>query len=75
MSVMHELVNARAALDRMRDDVHGGREECGSDCTDYHDAVRAVTFAAEACGMDVQELAYSARYLNRIEYGYEEERP
>lgn len=75
MSVMHELVNARAALERMRDDVHGGGDECGSHCADYHDAMRAVSRAAEAVGLGIHDFVWLARDLNRKEYGYEEARP
>lgn len=75
MTAISELIKARAALERMRDDVHGGDDGCGSHCADYHDAMRAVTWAAEAIGISVQELVWSARHMNRTEYGYEEARP
>ena len=75
MSAIDELINARAALMRMREDVHGGGDECASHCADYHDAMRAVSRAAEAIGLSVTELVWAASHVNREEYGYEEVRP
>jgi hypothetical protein len=62
--VLDHLVSARAALERMRDDVHGGGDECGPMCRDYHDAMRAVSNAAEAVGLPVTELHRVADTIN-----------
>lgn len=64
------LVAARAALHRMREDVHGGGDGCGTHCADYHDAMRSVTRAAEAIGLPVSELNREAIIVNRERYGF-----
>ena len=51
---VQQLVSARVALDRL-DGAAGAMQ--GRD--DYHDAYRAVTFAAEALGVAIWELAVS----------------
>lgn len=69
---LDELINARAALMRMRDDVHdfaSGDGECDDRCADYHAAMRGVTRAAEAIGLGVIELDTIARAVNREQYG------
>lgn len=69
---LDELINARAALMRMRDDVHDsplGHRECDDRCADYHAAMRAVTRAAEAIGLGVIELDTIARAVNREQFG------
>jgi hypothetical protein len=73
MSAMAELIRARAALVRMRDAVHEGGDVCGPLCGDYHAAMRHVTYAAEALGMDVQWLDGAARAYNEVEYEFVEE--
>lgn len=70
-----ELVEARAALVRMRAEAHGGSEECGPLCADYHQAMRSVTRAAECIGMPVITLDELARAHNRREYDFTEELP
>jgi hypothetical protein len=74
MSAIDQLISARAALVRMREDVHAGCE-CADHCVDYHDAMRAVTLAADAIGMSVYELDAAARYVNRAVHGFVEVRP
>lgn len=64
------LIQARAALARMRDDVHGGDEGCGPHCMDYHDAMRAVSRAAECVGLPVRELHREADVLNGNSWKY-----
>jgi hypothetical protein len=66
--VVDNLILARAALERMRDDVHHGTDECGPACADYHDAMRAVSHAAEAVGLPVRELVREARILNGVPF-------
>ena len=69
---LDELINARAALMRMREDVHGAplsQQHCDDRCADYHAAMRAVTRAAEAIGLGVIELDTIARAVNREQYG------
>lgn len=73
--VVDHLVAARAALHRMREDVHGGGDECGSHCADYHDAMRAVSHAAEAVGLPVSELNREAIIVNRERHGFVEVMP
>jgi hypothetical protein len=58
------LIIARAALERMREDVHARADECGPGCADYHDAMRGVSQAAEAIGLPVRELVREARVMN-----------
>lgn len=71
-NVIDELISARAALVRMREVVHFGNDECGPMCADYHDAMRAVTWAAEAIGMTVHELDLAARHHNHSAHGFVE---
>ena len=71
-AALDELILARSALVRMRDDVHDfaqGEGECDDRCADYHAAMRAVTRAAEAIGMGVVELDTIARAVNREQFG------
>lgn len=71
-AALDELILARAALVRMRDQVHDfaqGEGECDDRCADYHAAMRAVTRAAEAIGMGVVELDTIARAVNREQFG------
>lgn len=66
-AVARELVVARAALIEVGRDVHSERPDncdCGPECSSYHDALRAVTRAAEAVGIPVGEFAlFAADYV------------
>jgi len=69
---LDELINARAALMRMRDDVHDAplsQHHCDDRCADYHAAMRSVTRAAECIGLGVIELDTIARAINREQFG------
>jgi hypothetical protein len=72
---LDQLIIARAALMRMHADVHGGDDRCGSECADYHDAMRAVSWAAEAIGLPVSELHEIAVVHNRERHGFYGELP
>jgi len=68
-SVGKELIVARAALIEVGIEIHSDRPDncdCGSECASYHDALRAVTRAAEAVGIPVGEFAlYAADYVGQ----------
>lgn len=59
---VQQLVSARVALDRL-DGAAGAMQ--GRD--DYHDAYRAITFAAEALGVSVMNMAALAGAQRRVE--------
>lgn len=68
MSLVSELIEARAGLLEVWDLVHPDLDarECGPECEGYHDALRAVTRAAEAVGIPVGEFAVaSGNYLGK----------
>ena len=62
MSLVSELIEARAALLEVWDLVHPDPDafECDGSCDAYHDALRAVTRAAETVGIPVAEFAIAA---------------
>lgn len=62
MSLVSELIEARAALLEVWDLVHDDPDayECDGSCDAYHDALRAVTRAATIVGIPVGEFAIAA---------------
>ena len=68
-SVGKDLIVARAALIEVGIEIHSDRPDncdCGPECASYHDALRAVTRAAEAVGIPVGEFAlYAADYVGQ----------
>jgi hypothetical protein len=67
-SLVENLIEARAALLEVWDLVHPDPDahDCDGSCDAYHDALRAVTRAAENVGIPVGEFALAAgTYLGR----------